>query len=99
MTVTTGVQSPAGQRLLVPALVFIALVSVASTIGIGVGYPLAGLLTQFGGLRAAYGLGAFVTAVALLIAVRAIPAPPPLPPERCSRATTRTRPRPWRASR
>lgn len=55
----------------------IALVSVASTIGIGVGYPLAGLLTEFGGVRAAYGLGVFVTAVALVAAVRAIPAPPP----------------------
>jgi len=54
----------------------IALVSVASTIGIGVGYPLAGLLTEFGGLRAAYGLGVFVTAVALLAAVRSMPEPP-----------------------
>jgi predicted MFS family arabinose efflux permease len=40
------------------AAAVIALVSVASTIGIGVGYPLAGLLTEFGGVRAAYGLGA-----------------------------------------
>jgi predicted MFS family arabinose efflux permease len=55
----------------------IALVSVASTIGIGVGYPLAGLLTEFGGVRAAYGLGLFVTVVALLAAVRSIPVPPP----------------------
>jgi predicted MFS family arabinose efflux permease len=55
----------------------IALVSVASTIGIGVGYPLAGLLAEFGGVRAAYGLGTGVSAVALLAAVRAIPAPPP----------------------
>ena len=55
----------------------IALVSVASTIGIGVGYPLAGLLTEFGGVRAAYGLGVFVTAVALVAAAAAIPAPPP----------------------
>ncbi len=54
----------------------IALVSVASTIGIGVGYPLAGLLTEFGGLRAAYGLGAIVAAVALIAAVRYMPAPP-----------------------
>ena len=54
----------------------IALVSVASTIGIGVGYPLAGLLAEFGGLRAAYGLGVFVTAVALLAAVRTMPVPP-----------------------
>jgi MFS family permease len=54
----------------------IALVSVASTIGIGVGYPLAGLLTEFGGVRAAYGLGVLVTAIALLAALRSIPIPP-----------------------
>jgi len=55
----------------------IALVSVASTIGIGVGYPLAGLLAEFGGVRAAYGLGVFVTAVALLVGATAVPASPP----------------------
>jgi len=54
----------------------IALVSVASTIGIGVGYPLAGLLTDLGGVRAAYGLGLFVTAVAFLAAWRAMPVAP-----------------------
>jgi Arabinose efflux permease len=54
----------------------IALVSVASTIGIGVGYPLAGLLTDIGGVRAAYGLGVFVTAVAFLAALRSMPVPP-----------------------
>jgi len=54
----------------------IALVSVASTVGIGIGYPLAGLLTELGGLRAAYGLGVVVTAIAFLAAVRSIPAPP-----------------------
>ncbi|MBE7193210.1 MAG: MFS transporter [Gordonia polyisoprenivorans] len=55
----------------------IALVSVASTIGIGVGYPLAGLLTDLGGLRAAYGLGVAVTVFALAAAWRSIPAAPP----------------------
>lgn len=54
----------------------IALVSVASVIGIGVGYPLAGLLTEFGGVRAAYGLGLFVTAIALLAAWRCMPMAP-----------------------
>ena len=54
----------------------IALVSVASTIGIGVGDPLAGLLTDLGGVRAAYGLGLFVTAVAFLAALRSMPAAP-----------------------
>ncbi|MDQ2836451.1 MAG: MFS transporter [Actinomycetota bacterium] len=54
----------------------IALVSVASTIGIGIGYPLAGLLTELAGVRAAYGLGLFVTALAFLAAWRAIPVAP-----------------------
>jgi predicted MFS family arabinose efflux permease len=54
----------------------IALVSVASTVGIGVGYPLTGLLTDLGGVRAAYGLGLFVTAVAFLAAWRSMPLAP-----------------------
>ncbi|MFG1781649.1 MFS transporter [Rhodococcus oryzae] len=54
----------------------IALVSVASTVGVGIGYPLAGLLTELGGVRIAYGLGVFVTAVAFLAALRSMPAPP-----------------------
>lgn len=54
----------------------IALISVVSIVGVGVGYPLAGLLTEFGGIRAAYGLGLVVTAVAFLAAWRAIPDAP-----------------------
>lgn len=54
----------------------IALVSVTSVIGIGVGYPLASLLTEFGGVRAAYGLGLFVTAIAFLAAWRSMPIAP-----------------------
>ena len=54
----------------------IALLSVASIIGVGVGYPLAGLLVEFGGVRAAYGLGLFVTSVALLAAWRSMPVAP-----------------------
>ena len=54
----------------------IALISVISIIGVGVGYPLAGLLAEFGGLRAAYGLGLFVTAIALLTAWRSMPEAP-----------------------
>ena len=54
----------------------IALISVVSIIGVGVGYPLAGLLTEVGGVRAAYGLGLFVTAVALLTAWRSMPKAP-----------------------
>nr|WP_246401272.1 MFS transporter [Jiangella mangrovi] len=54
----------------------IALLSVASTVGIGIGYPLAGLLTAVAGLRAAYGLGLLITAVALAAAWRTVPQAP-----------------------
>ncbi|MFF2197557.1 MFS transporter [Streptomyces sp. NPDC058157] len=54
----------------------IALISVVSIIGAGVGYPLAALLAEFGGPRAAYGLGLLVTAVALVTAWRSVPAAP-----------------------
>ena len=54
----------------------IALVSVASISGIGVGYPLAGLLTDLGGVRAAYGLGLLFTALSFLAAWRSVPSAP-----------------------
>jgi predicted MFS family arabinose efflux permease len=60
----------------------IALVSVASTAGIGVGYPLAGLLTDVDGIRAAYTLGLAVTVAALLVAAFALPAAPDRPAAR-----------------
>jgi predicted MFS family arabinose efflux permease len=54
----------------------IAVVSVVSIIGVGVGYPLAGALTEIGGVRAAYGLGLFVTTIAFLAAWRSVPKAP-----------------------
>ena len=60
----------------------VALLSVASVAGIGVGYPLAGLLTDLGGIRAAYALGLGITAGALLAAALVMPAAPPRPPSR-----------------
>ncbi|MFE5774242.1 MFS transporter, partial [Streptomyces sp. NPDC056485] len=54
----------------------IALMSVVSIIGAGVGYPLAALLAEFGGLRAAYGLGLLVTAIAFVTAWRSVPSAP-----------------------
>jgi MFS family permease len=54
----------------------IALLSVVSIIGAGVGYPLAALLTEIGGVRAAYGLGLFVTVIAFLTAWRSMPVAP-----------------------
>ena len=60
----------------------IALLSVASTAGIGVGYPLAGLLTDLWGIRAAYGLGLAIVAAALLAAALVLPQAPPRPASR-----------------
>ncbi|MDI2030423.1 MFS transporter [Saccharopolyspora sp. TS4A08] len=55
----------------------IAALSVASTVGIGVGYPVISLLDQVAGLRAAYGLGFLLSAAALVIAWRALPVEAP----------------------
>ncbi len=60
----------------------IALLSVASTAGIGVGYPLAGLLTDLSGIRAAYALGLVITAAALLAAALVLPPAPQRPASR-----------------
>src|SRR6185312_9412667 len=54
----------------------IALISVVSIIGAGVGYPLTALLAEIGGVQAAYGFGLLVTAVAFLTAWRWVPAAP-----------------------
>jgi len=51
----------------------IAMLSVASTVGVGVGYPVAGLLAQVGGVRLAYLLGLVIAAAALVTAVVALP--------------------------
>jgi len=51
----------------------IAMISVASTVGIGIGYPLAGYLTDLGGIRAAYAAGLAVTVLALAAAARSFP--------------------------
>ncbi|RVW09114.1 MFS transporter [Prescottella agglutinans] len=55
----------------------IGLLSVASTAGIGVGYPLAGLLTDWAGIRAAYALGLIVAVAALIAAILVLPIAPP----------------------
>ena len=60
----------------------IALLSVASTAGVGVGYPLSGFLTDHGGIRAAYGLGAALTVMASAVALKVIP---PSPQKRSTR--------------
>ncbi|GAA2787022.1 MFS transporter [Kribbella solani] len=54
----------------------IALLSVASTAGIGIGYPLSGILADQFGVRAAYGLGLVVTVSAFVAAVFLLPHAP-----------------------
>lgn len=53
----------------------IAMVSVATTAAIGVGYPLTGFLADIGGVRTAYAAGLVATAAALLVGVRVLPHP------------------------
>lgn len=60
----------------------IATVSVASTVGIGVAYPLMGFIDQLAGLRAAYGVGFLLSLAAVLIAWHMIPEDAPRPPVR-----------------
>jgi predicted MFS family arabinose efflux permease len=55
--------------------IVIATLSVATTAAIGVGYPLAGLLADLGGVRAAYVAGLLATSAALLVGARALPHP------------------------
>jgi predicted MFS family arabinose efflux permease len=51
----------------------IAMVSVASTAGVGVGYPLAGYLTDVGGIRLAYAAALGLSVLALAAAMRFFP--------------------------
>jgi predicted MFS family arabinose efflux permease len=60
----------------------IALLSVASTAGIGVDYPTAALLAELAGVRAAYALGLAVTVAALAAALLALPGDDPTRPGR-----------------
>ncbi|WP_228555571.1 MFS transporter [Catenulispora pinisilvae] len=52
----------------------IAMISVASTAGVGFGYPLAGYLTDVGGIRLAYAAALGLAALAFLAALRFFPA-------------------------
>ncbi|WP_040164134.1 MFS transporter [Microbacterium gorillae] len=60
----------------------IAALSVTSTVGIGVGYPLVGWIDDLAGLRAAYGLGLVLAVIALVVAWWAVPREAPAPPPR-----------------
>ena len=51
----------------------IALLSVTTIAGAGLGYPLTALMAEVGGLTAAYALGAALTTVSLALAIRFVP--------------------------
>jgi predicted MFS family arabinose efflux permease len=57
----------------------IALLGVTTAVGIGVGYPVAGAITQYFGLNAAFGFGAIVCALALMLDVFVLPEGPERP--------------------
>ncbi len=60
----------------------IALLSVSTVAGAGLGYPVTALVAEVGGLPAAYGLGAVLTAATLAMAWRFVPASDGQPPAR-----------------
>ena len=60
----------------------IALLSVTMVAGAGLGYPLTALMALLGGLVAAYALGAALTVVSLVLALRFVPGAPGVEPAR-----------------
>jgi predicted MFS family arabinose efflux permease len=51
----------------------ISILSVTTAAGLGVGYPLTGLVAELGGIRAALGFGAVITGLTLVLAALVIP--------------------------
>ncbi len=60
----------------------IALIGVTTAAGLGVGYPVAGLITAYGGLAAAFWFGAALTVVTIGMAAWALPPNPDRRPRR-----------------
>jgi predicted MFS family arabinose efflux permease len=53
----------------------VGMLSTTAVVGVGLGYPVTGLLARAGGIHAAYGFGAVVSLAALLVTVRYVPRP------------------------
>ncbi|MDN2495720.1 MFS transporter [Nocardia nova] len=60
----------------------IALIGVTTAAGLGVGYPVAGLITAYAGLAAAFWVGALLTAVTIAVSAWALPPNPDRRPRR-----------------
>ncbi|WP_104528580.1 MFS transporter [Blastococcus saxobsidens] len=60
----------------------VAMLSITTTAGVGFGFPVTGLLTDLFGLSAGFWLGAALCAVAALLTIWILPAPPEGPAQR-----------------
>jgi predicted MFS family arabinose efflux permease len=58
----------------------VAMLSITTTAGIGLGYPITGLIAQNGGLHVAFWFGAAVSALALVVAALVVPSSAHNPP-------------------
>ncbi|MFC7642353.1 hypothetical protein ACFQX6_16405 [Streptosporangium lutulentum] len=60
----------------------VATLSITTAAGIGLGYPITGLIAQYGGLHAAFWFGAAVSSLALAVAALVVPSSAHHPPRR-----------------
>jgi MFS family permease len=60
----------------------VAALSITTVAGVGLGYPVTGLVAEVGGVHAAFWFGAVVAALALAAAARVLPPSPDVPPRR-----------------
>ncbi|SDD49621.1 Major Facilitator Superfamily protein [Geodermatophilus telluris] len=78
LAIATAREALAGER----SRSTIAALSVTVVTGVGLGYPLAGLVAELGGVHAAFWAGAAVSAAALAAAAAVLPAPAAAPRRR-----------------
>jgi MFS family permease len=78
LTIATAREALAGER----SRRTIAALSVTVVAGVGLGYPIAGLIAELGGVHAAFWVGAGINLLALLAAALVLPAPAGIPPRR-----------------
>lgn len=60
----------------------LALIGVTTAVGLGIGYPVAGVITEYAGMDAAFWFGALLTLLSALFAAWALPANPDRPARR-----------------
>ena len=78
LAIATAREALHGRR----AVSTIAALSVTVVAGVGLGYPLAGLVAELGGVHAAFWAGALVSVAALVAAAVVLPPSPEAPPRR-----------------